>query len=118
MITAAELTAMRADLAASLPGTVTISRATLSADGMGGQSEAWATVGTAVARVSPTGSGSDAIIAGALTNTAPWVVTVPQGTDVTARDRLAYEGQSLEVVRTDAERAYDTGIRCQCVVVS
>ena len=118
MISAAELTAMRADLTASLPGTVTISRVSLSSDRMGGQSEAWATVGTAVARVSPSGAGTDDIVGAEALSQIPWVVTVPQGTDVTERDRIIYEGQTFEVIRTTAPRSWDTCTRCDCMEVT
>jgi hypothetical protein len=80
VISATELTAMQADLTASMPSTVNISRVTLTSDGMGGQSEAWATVGTVVARVSPNGAGLDDIAGGEVINQTPWVVTVPVGT--------------------------------------
>jgi head-tail adaptor len=118
VITASELTAMRADLTASMPGTVTVSRVTLTSDGMGGQSESWATVGTAVARVSPNGAGLDDIVGGEVINQTPWVVTLPAGTSVTERDRLVYEGQTFEVIRTNNPRSWDTCIRCECMEVT
>lgn len=115
MLSTTEITGMRETLATSLPGTVTISRATYSADGMGGQAETWAAVGTATARVSPAGTGSEAITAGGgVAAVSPWVVTLPAGTDITERDRIGYEGQVLEVVGLDSPRDWALGIRCAC----
>lgn len=118
MISASELTKMQATLTASMPGTVTISRVTLTSDGMGGMSESWSTVGTAVARVSPTGAGLDDIVGGEVLNQTPWVVTVPVATSVTERDRIIYAGQTFEVIRTNNPRSWDTCIRCECMEVT
>lgn len=118
MISATELTAMQADLTASMPSTVNISRVTLTSDGMGGQSEAWATVGTVVARVSPNGAGLDDIAGGEVINQTPWVVTVPVGTSVSERDRIIFSSQTFEVVRTDTPRSWDTCVRLECMEVT
>jgi head-tail adaptor len=120
VISAAELTAMRGDLTASMPSQVVIERVTLTSDGMGGQTEAWAPVGTVVARVSPrsVASGLDDIIGGQVLNQTPWMVTVPVGTSVTERDRVVYEAQTFEVIRTNAPRSFDTCVRLECMEVS
>jgi head-tail adaptor len=118
VISAQELTAMRGDLVASMPSTVIISRVTLSSDGMGGQTETWANVGTVAARVSPRGAGLDDIIGGEVINQTPWMVTVPVGTSVTERDRVLYESQTFEVIRTNAPRSFDTCVRLECMEVS
>jgi head-tail adaptor len=114
MLTASDLTAMRATLGASLPGTAIIQRSTQASDGMGGVTDAWAAVGTVSARVSPSGMGLDDLVGGEAVNVTPWVVTVPHGTSVTDRDRLAVEGQTFEVVGVDSPRSYATAIRVQC----
>jgi head-tail adaptor len=118
VISAAELTAMRSDLTASMPSQVVIERVTLTSDGMGGQTETWAPVGTVVARVSPRGAGLDDIIGGEVLNQTPWMVTVPVGTSVTERDRVVYEAQTFEVIRTNAPRSFDTCVRLECMEVS
>jgi head-tail adaptor len=114
MLTASDLTAMRSTLGTSLPGTVVIQRSTQSSDGMGGVSDAWANVGTVSARVSPSGVGLDDLVGGEFTNVTPWVVTLPAGTNVTDRDRIAYDGQTFEVVAIDSPRSYATCVRVQC----
>lgn len=114
MISAAELASLRATLTTSLPGTVTVTRSSVTSDGFGGQTEAWAAIGTVAARVSPTGSGSESITAGGVVAVAPWTVTLPWGTDITERDRMAYGGQTLEVISTSTPRDWGTAVRCDC----
>lgn len=118
MLSAAELTALRSTLTASLPGTASVSRATLTSDGMGGATETWAAVVGAAARVSPSISGEDRIVGGKDVSEAPWTVTLPQGTDVTVKDRITAGGMTLEVVATSGTRSFDTCVRCACVEVS
>ena len=114
ILTPSDLSAMQSTLGTSLPGTVVIQRSTQSSDGMGGVSDAWANVGTVSARVSPSGVGLDDLVGGEFTNVTPWVVTLPAGTSVTDRDRIAYDGQTFEVVAVDSPRSYATCVRVQC----
>lgn len=118
MLTASDLTCMRDSVEQTLPGTVTISRATGSSDGMGGQTQAWAAVGTVSARVAPMGSGDEDILGAVLRGRTGWMVTLPEGTDVTERDRVVYAGQTFEVLRTSSPMSYETCVRVQCVEVS
>jgi hypothetical protein len=53
MLTAADLSFMRDTQEDALPGTVVIQRHTLVSDGMGGATETWAAVGTAIGRIYP-----------------------------------------------------------------
>jgi hypothetical protein len=46
------------------------------------------------------------------------MVTVPVGTSVTERDRVVYEAQTFEVIRTNAPRSFDTCVRLECMEVS
>jgi len=114
MLSAAELASLRATLTTSLPGTVTVTRSSVTADGFGGQTEAWAAIGTVAARVSPTGNGQENITAGGVIAVAPWTVTMPYGTNITERDRLTYQGQTLEVITTSSPRDWGTAVRCDC----
>jgi head-tail adaptor len=114
VLSPAELAGMRSTLTASMPGTVVVMRSTQTSDGMGGVSDAWAAVGTVTARVSPTGAGLDDIVGGEFTNITPWVVTVPHGSSVTDRDRIAYLGQTFEVMRTSTPRSYESCVRLEC----
>lgn len=117
MLSAAELTALRSTLTASLPGTVNVERVSLTSDGMGGSTESWAVVVGAAARVSPSISGEDRIVGGKDVSEAPWTVTLPQGTDVSVRDRIVAGSVTYEVVATSGTRSFDTCVRCACVEV-
>lgn len=114
MISPADLAGLRTTLGESLPQTVVVSRSTASSDGMGGQDEVWAAAGTVAARISPAGDGMDDLVGGEAVNVAPWVVTLPVGTSITDRDRIIYDGQTFEVVGTDAPRSWATCIRVAC----
>lgn len=119
MIDPHDLNAMRDTLDGSLPDTVTITRASLSSDGMGGQAEAWAAAGTSAARVSPGASQGVSTIAGdRVVEAAPWVVTLPVGSDVGKADRITFGTVSLEVTRTTAPRSYGLCVRVECEEVS
>ena len=118
MLSASELASLRATLTTSLPGTVTVTRSTATADGFGGQTEAWAAIGTVAARVSPYGNGQENITAGGVVAVAPWTVTLPYGTSISERDRVTYAGQTLEVISTSSPRDWGTAVRCDCREVS
>lgn len=112
MLTAAEITAMRDTIDASLPGTAVISRPTFASDGQGGSTATWAAVGTVIARVSPsTRQGVEPISGGGLSREADWIGTVPDGTDITVRDRLVHGGVTYEVIDTDLTRTWDLCVR-------
>jgi head-tail adaptor len=118
MLSAAEITAMRATLVDSLPDSVVIQRATYVADGMGGSVATWSAAGTVSGRVSPgPAQGDEQITGGRPVADGPWVVTVPSGTDVTERDRIAFGSTTLEVRKVDTPRSWAIDIRCECEVV-
>ena len=98
-LSAGELTAMRATQADTLPGTAVISRNTPTSDGMGGWTDAWAAIGTVDGRVAPAQeSGSERLVADKITEEDAWVITMPYATDVTAKDRVAIDSRTFEVV--------------------
>ncbi len=113
-LTTADLTCMRSAVATTLPGTAIVQRSTQASDGMGGVTDTWANAGTVAARVSPSGGGIEMIAGGEFVASAPWVITVPAGTDVTERDRISYAGQAYEIIRTSSPQSYETCIRLQC----
>jgi head-tail adaptor len=113
-LTAGDLTCMRSAIQQTLPGTAVISRSTQSSDGMGGVIDTWANVGTVACRVSPNGAGLEDIVGGEFLAATGWIITVPQGTSVTERDRIVHSGQTYEIIRTSAPRSYDTCTRLYC----
>lgn len=120
MLSASELTAMRNTLAESLPDSGTISRLSLTSDGMGGGTPTWANVGTASCRVAPWGQKSpdEAIIAERVGAVAYWSITFGQGTDVTAKDRIATGDHTYEVIGARAPHSWELSRRCMCVEVT
>ena len=113
-LTASDLACMRSAIADTLPGTAVISRSTQSSDGMGGVIDTYANVGTVACRVSPQGAGLEDIVGGEFVAATGWVITVPQGTSVTERDRVLHSGNTYEIIRTSSPRSYDTCTRLFC----
>lgn len=115
MLSAADLTAMKTTLDASLPDTCTVYRLTRTSDGAGGYTEAWAATGAAVAcRVSPAGTGAEREVAARLGAVATWMVTLPAGTDVTAKDKILTSTQTLQVEAALAPRSWEISRRVVC----
>lgn len=118
MLTAAELAEMRSVQAEAMAGTCVVTRRTLASDGAGGYTETWAAVGTVAGRVWPaTESGAERLIADRITETDAWVITVPQGTDVLAKDRITEGGRTFEVV-TALVHTWETARRVVAVEVT
>jgi head-tail adaptor len=112
LISAADLAAMRATQALALPSTCSISRRALSADGMGGYSETWATLTASVAcRLSPHSAPTEVIMAERYGGRQTWQLTVPSGTDVTADDRVTIGSVTYEVVGINSAGAWETARR-------
>lgn len=117
MLTAAELTAMRATLNASLPDTCEISRVTLEPDGAGGQIETWETIATVACRVAPSGqSPQERAVAERVASVSTWTLTLPAETDVRASDRLIAGVRRFEVVGVLAH-SVEIARRVVCVEV-
>lgn len=118
MLTAAELADMRSVQVLAQAGTCVITRGTLTSDGMGGFTQSWAAVGTVTGRVWPsTESGAERLIADRITEADAWIITVPQGTDVVAKDRITESGRTFEVVSAIAH-TWETARRVVCVEVT
>lgn len=115
MLTAAELTAMRTIEESAQSSTAIIHRHTLTGDGMGGQSESWAAVGTVdcdlwqISRTSlretPTG--------GQITQVGDWYITVPWDTTITAKDRVIIGGRTYEVTFVPTNSSWLTALRVE-----
>ena len=117
MLTAAELAEMRSVQVLAQAGTCVITRGTLTADGMGGYTQSRAAVGTVTGRVWPASeSGAERLIADRITEADAWIITIPQGTDVVAKDRVSESGRIFEVV-TPIAHTWETARRVVCVEV-
>jgi len=116
VLSAAEITSMRATQEEALPDTCVISRATLTADGAGGQTETWATVATVACRVAAMGGrGAERLIADRLSAVTPYVVTLPAETDVEPEDRIVIGTRTLEVAAVLAIEGWETARRVAAV---
>lgn len=101
LLTAAEITAMRAVQAEALPETGVISRLVRTSDGMGGFTEAWTASGTADCRLAPSG-GRESAVAGKLSSVGTWTLTFANGVDVRDADRVVIGAQTFAVETTAA----------------
>ena len=118
MLTTAEISAMRTIQESALPDTVVIHRYTTVSDGMGGQIETWAAAGTVDGRIGAAGEqASEREIAGKLTETAAYVITVPQSTTIYERDRFVISSRTFEVRSIIDHEAWETARRSVAVEV-
>ncbi len=121
MLDADQLASLRTTLNASLPGTVVILRPTLTDNGAGGQITTWVAAGTVSGRLSPRMErageelpmGNDAVTAH-----RRFIVTLPNGTDVRATDRLVTYGGTYDIHNLDNPRSYAIDVRVDVVLRS
>ena len=115
LLPASALTWMRDTQERALPGTVVIQRKTLTGDGMGGYSEAWAAVGTVDGRIMQQASrqASEPVSGGQVASVTRWFATLPTCATVTATDRLLFESRTYEIISVNNDASYQTAIRCE-----
>lgn len=110
-LSAAELTAIRADIATLLPDTCNILAKTLVQDGSGGQTETWSTVASNVAcRLDPS-NGREMEIGGQVQPFYGFILTLPHGTTITAQNRVSVNGGTFAVVSADPEKSWKASVR-------
>lgn len=113
LLSAAEITDMRSEQDGTMPDSVVVHRYTTVSDGMGGNTETWAAVGTVTCRLAPAGrAGAEGLITERLTAADPWAITVPQGTTIYERDRLVIGARTFEVEYINEHAAWETARRC------
>lgn len=115
LLTATDLAFMQTTQEAAMPGTVVIERYSNIGDGMGGNYQQWAAVGTAIGRIYPqVRRGMAEMVGGAqVLAQSDWFATLPAGTDVTAADRLLYNSRTWEVTRVNNDEMWATCVRCE-----
>lgn len=103
-----------------LPGTVVIQRHTLTADGMGGFTESWSNVGTAIGRLYPVNSRAfaESDQGAQLVSQTRWFVTLPVGTSVTAADRLSIASHTYHISQVNNGEMWQTAVRCEVSAVN
>ena len=113
MLSASDLTTMRAAQAAALPDTATRTRKTYVSDGMGGQTPSESTTSYAC-RLAPT-SGRELEVAARVTSAVTFTVTLPYDADVVADDELTVNGRTFQIVAVLAGGAWQTALRVLAV---
>jgi hypothetical protein len=112
MLSAAQLAAFQATSQASGDESIQVQRMTPTSDGMGGHSEAWANVGSAVLGNLAQPSGNLMQNYGYLIGPLDtWMVRVPVGTNVLANDRLVTNSKTLRVQVILQPQSYQTSMR-------
>jgi head-tail adaptor len=112
-LTAAEITAMRADMAdVALPDTGNVLSLTQTSDGAGGFSEAWGTVTTGVkCRIGNVG-GRELLAGAAIQPFNSFWLTVLNDTTITAANRFEIGTVQYNVISADSGKSWDICRRC------
>ena len=120
LLSSAQLLAMQTTQDSALPGTAVIYRADNVTDGMGGFTETWNAVGMADGRLRPIISrGETEYVTGSqVAVVADWFVTMPIGTDVTAKDRIRIGGRAFEVSFVNNDESWRTACRAECISIN
>jgi hypothetical protein len=112
MLSSAQLAAFQAAANAAMDESIQVKRNTPVSDGMGGQSDDWANVGSAVLGnlAQPTGGlmQNYGYVIGPLDT---WLVRLPVGTNVLVNDRLVVGEKTLRVQVILQPQSYQTAIR-------
>lgn len=108
---------MREAADAALPDTATVSRKTITSDGAGGQTEAWADASSYSCRAKPASrQATERVIALRPSAVSAWTIYLPAGADVKPVDRLRVGSTTYEVVAVST-RSWEIGRQADCVVI-
>ena len=113
MLSATDLTVMRAAQASALPDIATRTHKTYVSDGMGGQTASETTTDYAC-RIAPT-SGRELEIAARVTSAVTFTITLPYDADVVADDELTVNGRTFKVVAVLVGGEWMTALRVLAV---
>ena len=114
MLTADELTQMRADAAEALPGTAIIQTQAETSDGGGGVTVAWTAAGTVDCRIAPL-TGTEREMGDRISSDADYLITLPHNASVTTNSRIVAGGgtYSVEAIR---DRSWNVTTRVEAVM--
>lgn len=120
MLTDDELAGMCATVNDSLPDVFEQQRATSTADGAGGRTEAWATIATLNGRLAPEPmpTAPEPVQGARPATVFRWQITLPAGTDVIARDRFVKDGRTFEVRGVGVARSWELAVLVQCTEIT
>lgn len=116
MLSTADLTDLRGTATTARPDTCTISRATLATDSQGGQKDTWTDLATGVTcRVKALDQQeAERVLGEKPTSALTWELHLPQGQDVTAKDRIVVGAREFLVEAVRAARSYEIERICLC----
>jgi hypothetical protein len=118
MLTDADLAAMREAQDLALPDTCTRTRTALTQTAGGGYTETAASTLTPPCRTSSRGVPQEYLRQAVESGRAAMMVTVPQGSDVLATDKLTIGGVVYQVIGFASAGGWETALRCVCEVLS
>ncbi len=118
MVSAAQLTQMRADVTSSLTDTATIQTRSLSNDGAGNAVESYSGSTTIACRLRFASGGKPSYPKQRSGDQSQpqqlWIVTLPYNASVSETDRLTINGETYEVVTANEERSIELCKRVLC----
>lgn len=114
-LTAAELTAIRADINDLLPGTCNILTITVTSDGEAGFSESWGTASSNVAcRLDPIKMrewGIERVTAGAMQAFHQYMLTLPYTATIDTANRVEVGTVTYNVISVDTNKSWNASVR-------
>ena len=114
MLSIDEIARMKTVQEDHLPDLVSVLRSKRISDGAGGWNEAWGTASTVSGRIAPADwRPQEPNLAGRLTATQRYVITLPVGTDVVETDRLQIAGRQFGIISVQ-RRSQATALRLIC----
>lgn len=118
MLTAAELTAMREVEECAMSSTGIVKRYSLTPDGMGGFTQAWAAIGTVpcdVWQINQRGEREKTANGAQPISKADWFITLPYNTDLLAKDRIEINDRTFEITFVPNDSSWLTALRAEAV---
>ncbi len=119
MISAAQLTALQADMQVLLFTSCSILRKTIASDGAGGTTDTWATLSSPLCRITPEVERGIAEKAEELRVEVEqrWTIALPAGQDVGVKDRITANGLTYEVSAVGGPQSLELERLVTCVEV-
>lgn len=112
LLTAADITAMRATLNQSLPGTAVIYSRSYVSDSGGGGTMSFTAAGTVAARIAPL-TALEEVTGDRLAPEANWVVTLPAETTISEDSQVVIGGGTFTVEAVRGPRSFELSRRVE-----
>lgn len=102
----------------AMSSTGIIKRYSLTPDGMGGFTQAWAVIGTVgcdVWQINQRGERERVTSGAQPISKADWFITVPYNTDLLAKDRIEIDSRTFEITFVPNDSSWLTALRAEAV---